>query len=107
MSEIAGFGAAIWRNGVKVDNIRQFTVQAGPDGSLKFEGATAIDVPPRVSVSFDFMAEWDDAVTAVREIVRSIMIHPLLKRELFKWLSMLARRERKRQRRYQRQKRKQ
>lgn len=100
MSEkIAGFGAVVWRDDVKVDNIRQF---AFPSGTLKFEGATEGEAmpPPGIDLTFNFTVDY----SAIK--VGNGIWPEWLWRSMGRLRAMLARRERKRYRRWQRQKRK-
>lgn len=91
MTKIAGLGAVVWRYGIKIDNISRLTF---PPGSLKFEDVTEKKIAPGIhDVTMQFTVTWD-------------MAHPEFRREYSKWRATLARRERKRWRRYQRQKRK-
>lgn len=105
MSKIAGFDAVVWRDGVKIDDIRDLTF---PAGSLEFDGATVDEISPGIhDMVMQFTATWDYAVGAAREFANAVMAHPEFRREYSKWRAMFQRRERKRWRRYQRQKRKQ
>lgn len=104
MMEKAGHSADIYRDGIKIDNVPQLTFAPG---SLKFEVATEKKIAPRVHVTMQFTAAWDNAVRAAKGFANAVMAHPGFRREYSKWRATLARRERKRWRRYQRQKRKQ
>lgn len=92
MSGTIGRDATVTMNGVRLDGLKSFTF---PVGSLRFEGATKIDDR---NVSLHFTAEWDSRTSEEIELERRL---EAIKR------AILARRERKRWRRWQRQKRKQ